>query len=215
MSNPVGWLNARQQGDIMSAGRSPASTVRVNLSDAIGSPIFLSSSSLSPGSVSRSLVAASADGSPPSGLQVIARKLDFSTPTQVQLVGPAYGNGTGMRRVGHRAAARWAALSPSVSGRFGDRGEGYRALAALGPSHGAGPSTAAALGGAALAAGLAYGLSRLLKKRDSDKKPARTNGDKKVPIVSRKPISKFAGKSGYKKGGVIKKRSVKKTVRKR
>tara|TARA_Y100001963_G_scaffold11782_1_gene14916 strand:+ start:8251 stop:8625 length:375 start_codon:yes stop_codon:yes gene_type:complete len=119
-----------------------------------------------------------------------------------------------MRRVGHRAAARLAASSPSVSGRFGDRGEGYRALTALGPSQGGGPSTAAALGGAALAAGLAYGLSRLLKNRDSDKTSARTNGDKQGPIVSRQPIKKFGGKRGFKKGGVIKKRSVKKGVKK-
>ena len=65
---------------------------------------------------------------------------------------------------------------------------------------------AAALGAAAL-----YGLSRLLAGRKSDEKPARTNGDKKGPIVSRKPISKFAPARGaYKKGGVVKKRSVKK-----
>lgn len=68
--------------------------------------------------------------------------------------------------------------------------------------------------GAALGAAALYGLAQLLKKRDSDKKSARKNGDKRVPIVSRKPISKYGGKRGYKKGGVVKKKVVKKVVKK-
>tara|TARA_R100000664_G_C2739777_1_gene128443 strand:+ start:493 stop:1008 length:516 start_codon:yes stop_codon:yes gene_type:complete len=69
--------------------------------------------------------------------------------------------------------------------------------------------------GAALGAAALYGLTQLLMKRASDKKSARKNGDKRVPIVSRKPIAKFGGKRGFKKGGVIKKKVVKKVAHKK
>ena len=68
---------------------------------------------------------------------------------------------------------------------------------------------------AAVTAAALYGLSQLLKKRGSDTKPASEDSKRRAPIVSRRPIrGRVRGRTAYKKGGVVKRKGVKKVVKK-
>jgi len=179
-----------------------ASTVQGDLSSRVDTPLFVSGS--------QSLAASSTGGSPPGGLQGgrdLASALD-----EVADAFSGFSNGTGSQMSPVQLAA--------ARQRVRDAADDYRREEVLNKLAASKTGmTGAQIGrgavGAALGAAALYGLTQLLKKRGSDAKPASEDSKRRAPIVSRRPLrGRVSGRRGYKKGGVVKRKGVKKVVKK-